>query len=132
MPLDISQIKLDAQLRLQLAEKAEELQRLVSKLYPGSTVLISDGPSSAVPATSKVPVSSDFKSLPFTQQIARVLRDAGKPMTKPVLHALLYERGSKVSSDTLMSYLSRGKGKQFNRTEDGLWSLRPALELEED
>ena len=128
MSLDISQIKLDAQLRLQLAEKAEELQRLASRLYPGSNVLISDGTDSNKPPlrVEGLNGSADFAKLPFQQQIIRAFRDAGKPVSKNDLLQELERRGSKISNGTLLSYLSRGKGDSFERVERGLWKLKSA------
>ena len=125
MPLDISQLKLDAQLRLQFAEKAEELQRLAERLYPGSKVLISDGENSSKPAVaiSTLAVDSDFKKLPFQQQIIRVLKDAGKAISKNDIFEELQKRGSEIATATLASYLSRGKDV-FARVEPGLWRLK--------
>ena len=125
MPLDISQIKLNAQLHLQYTEKVEELQRLSSRLFPGSKVMISDGENSIKPAVSitSLFVDSDFKKLPFQQQIIRVLKDAGKAISKNDIFEELQKRGSEIATATLASYLSRGKDV-FARVEPGLWRLK--------
>ncbi len=119
--LNIEEIKRDAACRMELVQKTEELQALVSRMYPGCrVVLLQEGE----PEPHRLRRTS-FESMGGSQQIMTVLVELGKPVELQVIHAEMVKRGSGMSMETMMSILSRGKDELFVNVARGVWAASP-------
>jgi hypothetical protein len=130
--LDIGRIRQDATDRLKLAEKTEELQRIVDEVYPGYKVLISQNGVAAPRIMKMATANYEFRGNPITLfhgktqvgQILTVLEDANGRMSLKELFKELHARGSKISMQSLMSYLSKLKKEdKVKNFGTGIWGL---------
>lgn len=119
--LDISSIKKDAEARLEIADKAMELTRLVERVYPGARVVI-DYPDATPTQEPGFRPAVNFADLSVMDKVVTVLRDHGAPMTLVEIYDQTKARGATVSKDTIISYLSRTKTR-FEKRGDGMWAL---------
>jgi hypothetical protein len=109
-------------------EKFKQLRPLVESVYPGYTLLIASKETDLVndilfpsPHPTVASSADGFQSLSGVKQIAQIMREHGKPISKKTLLAELKRRGSKVGKDTLTSYLSREP--IFASHSRGVWKL---------
>lgn len=124
----VAQLLFDAEARQQFANDMALLQKRADVLFPGSKIhLITSEETKPATLGSITPA---FEKMTIAEQIAHVLFDAGEPITKDELLTRLNQRGSKVTDGTLLTYLSKGKGKDFHRIRRGLWTHRHLLPRE--
>jgi hypothetical protein len=128
--LDIDAIKRDASGRLDVAQKSEELQALVDKVYPGYVVRIArDDDKVEVRERSRngAPTEQDkeaFRALSGVDQIKAVIKGNGGPVDLRELHTRLVRNGGSMSLGTMMSLLSRYRTRgEVVRVRRGLWAL---------
>ena len=119
--LNVDEIKREASGRLEVAKKTEDLQRLVDRIYPGYRVVLSQEDRNRQSAHAP---RADLSDLSGLEQIEIVLRENNGPMQLQRLLRSLRQRGSGMSSATVMSMLSKyGREGRFRRFARGWWGL---------
>lgn len=114
MNLTPEAVRQDAKRRQRFAEQFQQISKEAAELYPGQVLQLAT-------QNSEIP----FVKLTYSKQILEILRTRGEAMQILDLLTGLHSQGSDISRETLITYLSKGKGKTFHRIHRGLWSCLP-------
>lgn len=128
--LNLDEIKQNLSGQQKVVQKTEELQDLVSKVFPGFRVILAENtqgsdtaPTEVRPRTRTRPLPA-FSLLSGLDQIERTLTENGEAMKLRSLHTKLVESGGSMSLQTMMSLLSKyQRAGRFHRFGHGLWGI---------
>ena len=128
--LNIDAIEQSVSGQLEVVQKTKELQKVVSRVFPGYQVTLTHAnemaPLQAVTdgSSSLIFCNPPFGELSGIQQIEQVLKENGQVMKLQPLYEKLGEKGASMSMQTMMSLLSKyQKEGKFKRFGYGLWGL---------